>query len=316
VLDRDRTINWWIGRATDAELSAWTGMAQRAVGVVLALPTMRAGVTGGGRGKKTTRRLDPKVRNSVAVIHALNVAGIPFELAANIIATTPFLASVMTPVVDYSEVGSGVRSLAQVDPQGGYLPSDIVPQHVWDRHVLPCQNVRRPSPQGPNDICFVELSSFENYATNGTLFVSEDRELKPITDRPVYYGEIDPFGLFSPHNTAPEAIPRFDDHLLIVNGRWVFHRQPDPDPQEQIEMMLDGLPKEERGLSFRIEPISAIEDDRKTVRSLFGGRDKDEERRARYHLRNAESILDVNMTLAVRTMKRRALGLDVSIPEG
>ena len=52
---REKHINWWIGKFSDAELAEWSGMSKRAVGIVLNLPQLKTGVSGGGRGSKHTR---------------------------------------------------------------------------------------------------------------------------------------------------------------------------------------------------------------------------------------------------------------------
>jgi len=91
VMDRQKALNWWTGRISDQELADWSGMARRAVGLVLNLPKLRDGVSGGGRGGRYSRRISPNARNAVAVIQAMSEAGLTFELAANIVSATPYL---------------------------------------------------------------------------------------------------------------------------------------------------------------------------------------------------------------------------------
>lgn len=320
MLDRYRAANWWVGRITDPELGEWTGMAPRAVIIVLGLPYLRAGITGGGRGRRITRRLSAQTRNAVGIIQALNEAGATFELAANIIGATPFLASTITPIIDYTDNRAGVRSLMRVDANGPWLATDIVPAEVWERHVLPCRDVSNPNP-GPGDILEMDPAMFVPNTARGTMILDRsgmglrDLEVVPMTEGPVYRGEKDPLSFYAPGVDLPTAAAQFDDHLLIVNGRWVFHRTPNPSPVDNMDGFMSGYIKDMRPeISIEYELISRIEDDRKTVRPIGANEQETEQKKAEYYLRNADSLLDVNMTLAVRKMKRRALGLAVASP--
>jgi hypothetical protein len=319
MLDRDKALNWWTGRISDAQIAEWTGMPSRAVTLVLNLPRMRAGVAGGGRGSRHSRRVHPKTRNAVAIVHALSEAGLAFELASNILEATPVLASGPTEVVDFSPIGSGVRSMIIVDPAGNWLPGDIVPDHVWERFVIPCRAIDNPSP-GSGDISYVRYEAFQPDA-RGVMVVDRSAidmpnlELVPLVDRPVYSGECDPTGFYLYDNFMPDASAAFDHHLLIVDGRWIFQKSPDPQPLQAMQQLWQGIGIKERGLEFRYSPFSVIEPDKKTVRVIGWGRDEDEQELARYHLQNPTTLLDVNMTLAVRKMKRRAYGLPVGRPE-
>ena len=71
-------------------------------------------------------------------------------------------------------------------------------------------------------------------------------EFKPLTDGPVYLGEIDPLGLYLYENYRPDVTPQFDDHLLIVDGRWIFHKGPNPHPADAIRQLLGGRFKKDR----------------------------------------------------------------------
>lgn len=318
MLDRDKVINWWTGRISDPELAEWTGMAPRAVSIVLNLPHMRAGVMGGGRGSRHVRRVSSKTRNAVAIVHALNDAGLALELATNIIAATPVIASTPTEVVDWSEVFAGIRSMMMVDPKGGWLPTDTVPSHVWERFVFPCYNADKPNP-GPGNIVEVPFGHFTP-DESGVMFVDRSAHglsalrLKSLTEAPVYSGEIDPLGLYLYENYRPEALPRFDDHILIVNGRWIFIKSPVPSPMEAMQNFMSGQFDGETPIEYDLDPVSIIETDKKTVRVIGWGRDEEEQERARYFLENFDSLLDVNITLAVRKMKRRAYALPVGEP--
>lgn len=317
--DRDKVINWWVGRMSDQDLAEWTGMAPRAVGIVLNLPHMRAGISGGGRGSKNTRRIEAKTRNAVAIIHAMSEAGMTFELATNIIAATPVLASMPTQVIDWHPILSGIAPLMVADPAGSWLPTDKVPENIWGRFVYPCYSVDNPQPTA-GDILEVPYGDFAPNTDRGTMLVDRSAfgmpnlELKPLTDKPVYAGEIDPLGLYTYENYRSEALPRFDDHVLVVNGHWVFIKSPDPRPMEAMQNVMAGEFNQSKPIKYDLDPVSVIESDKKTVRVIGWGRDEEEQERARYHLANFDSLLDVNMTLAVRKMKRRAYGLPVTPP--
>lgn len=320
MLDRKKVVNWWTGRISDQELAEWTGMAPRAVGIVLGLSWFSNLVTGRGRGSRHIRRLNPKARNAIGIIQSMTATGMTFELATNVIAATPFLASTMTPVIDFSPFPTSVRSLRVVDPEGGWLPTDIVPGHIWGRHVLQCRSVDNPNPS-TGDIFNVLPEQFQPNTPQGTMMLDRsadglpDLEVVPLTGNPVYQGEIDPIGFYADDYSSDVSAPQMDDHLLIVNGRWVFHKQPKPTPLEYMQGLADRLVTGEKyqpeNQQYHLDPISVIEDDRKTVRVIGRGRDEAEQDRARYYLKNFNSLLDVNMTLAVRRMKRRAYGLPV-----
>lgn len=288
-------------------------MAPRAVALVLNLPHMRAGVFGGGRGSRHTRRVSPKTRNAVAIVQALSEAGLSLELATNIIAATPIVADEPTAVIDFQAFAGGVRSLLMFDPSGNWLPTDIVPEHVWERYVVRCKDINKPD-SGPGGIYYIDANRFlpgqdgmmhVDRAGHGTL------TLKPLTGEPEYYGEIDPLGMYLPESSHAVAVPRIDDHLLILNGRWVVSKNPDPSPMEAMQALVQGDFNRGREIKYRFDPVSVIEQDRKTVRTIGWGRDNAEQDRAHSHLMNFDSMLDVNLTLAVRKMKRRAYGLPV-----
>lgn len=318
MLDRDKVIDWWTGRISDPDLAEWTGMAPRAVAIVLNLPHMRAGVCGGGRGSRHTRRVDPKTRNAVAIVHALSEAGLTLELATNVIGATSVIASMPTEVVDWRAPLAGIRSMMMVDPKGNWLPTDMVPWHVWERFVFPCYSIDKPKPS-PGDILEVPFEQFTPNE-NGVMFVDRsgsglpNLEIKSLTDKPVYSGEIDPLRLYTFENYQAETLPRFDDHILIVNGRWVFIKSPDPSPIHAMQNFTPGDFNKGKPIEYNFDPVSVIEADKKTVRVIGWGRDEEEQERARYHLKNFDSLLDVNITLAVRKMKRRAYGLPVGKP--
>lgn len=309
-MDRQKALNWWTGRISDQELAEWSGMAPRAVGLVLNLPRLRSGVTGGGRGGRFTRRIDPKARNAVAIIQALSESGLTFELASNIVSATPYLLGAVTELVDFSHPFDGVRMLAVEDPEGNWLPTDIVPGPVWGRFVRPCRAIDNPNPS-IGEVYFIDADKFRTNTSHGTFVINgprRDLELVPLTEGPIYGGEPDPLGLLMGSKT--ESVDRFDDHLLIVDGKWIFHKSPEPSPQQALLEVTAGNLQPLEELTFDLDPISVIEPDRKSVRVIGWGRDEDEQDRARKALKNFTGLLDVNVTFAVRRMKRRALGVE------
>jgi hypothetical protein len=315
VLDKDRVINWWIGRLADPDLAEWSGLPVRVVRMILESPRIRAGVAGGGRGRWATRRLSYQARNAVPAVGAMVEAGLSLELASNIVFAAPYFLSEVNEIIDYKDLTRGLRGLILCDPAGGWLPTDMVPWHVWERYVRPCRDLLQKNP-GPGDVFFLEAGYYEQHADErGILHIGRsdvglpDVDVIPLTTAPIYAGEIDPIGFYHPNTDRPEAVPQFDDHILVVNGRWVFHRCPDPRPVDALHQSLTGKGVSERGFKIIDDPIGVIEDDKKTVRPINRGSPDAET--AMYYLANYSSLLDVNMTLAVRRMKRRALGLPV-----
>ncbi len=82
------------------------------------------------------------------------------------------------------------------------------------------------------------------------------------------------------------AIETHDEHFIIVNARFVFHQKPKRKPK-----------------AFLI-----ITDDRKSVRVP----NDLELKKAKYALSNFKTFSQVNISMAVRQMKRRAFGLTVN----
>lgn len=316
VLDREKTINWWIGRFSDQDLAEWTGMAPRAVGLVLNIPSMREGISGGGRGSKTTRRIAPKTRNAVAVVHALAEAGLALELAVNVIVAIPQLASMVTPVIDLKDASKGLRSLPLCDPNGPWLPVDVVPWHIWERFTRPCVDVNLGA-FAFGDVLPLDAALFQPNTDRGTMIIDRKSiglstiEVKPITSRPVYSGEIDPAGLYEYCNAPTEAVPGLDEHVLIVDGRWIFRRGPDQSPEEALAAASVKQSDKNQHVRVGDDLIAVIEPDRKTVRRIWRSPEEDEAQASGHALQNYRSLLDINLTLAVRIMKRRALGLPV-----
>ena len=311
--DRSKVLAWWTGRITNAELAEWTGQTERDVRLILDTPYFRSQISGGGRGSKTTRRISRKARNAVALVGGLRKAGMSIESAASLLNAVPVLASVPTPVVDFSPTalegfagpfGSHTH-LAISDPDGGWHMTDIVPRHVCDRHCRPI--VRNESPE---QIPVGDIAWFPDYAEeiNGGLPVGYQS-----LGEPIYRPEIDPLGIYELHNACPDNSDRLDTHIFIVDGRWVWIRYQDPGPREcmldlfqKYEMRMEGR-FDEVEISYRFNLIAEIDQKERTARSL---RSIDEESPlAQRAWKQFQTKLDVNISLAVRQMKRRAYGL-------
>ena len=244
----------------------------------------------------------------------MNQAGLTFELAANIIHAAPVLASDPTGIVDYQDLTKGSRSLGMEDPEGNWLPSDIIPWHIWERKVIPCRKEGDPDKVNLGDISWIVADFFQDQQKNGKMkYVDPDRGeitfIPLLSDEPVYQGEIDPLGHYFPgtRRTGEYEIstPKYDSHIIVVNGQWVFERTPIPSPVERLQNLMNGGEFSDE-VSYQNTPILKIMGDRKTVSLIT---EEAEKKNAMFFLENYDSRLDVNATLAVRKMKRRALGL-------
>lgn len=301
MLDRTKVLNWWVGRFSDQELADWTGMAPRAVGIVLSLPTLRHGVIGGGRGSKNTRRVMKASRNAVGIVAALNQAGITFEQSANLIGTCPEFASAPTAVVDYEDPYDDLRSLSLVDPKGGWLPDDVVPRHIWERQVVRCRRRDNPDPIAAETI-YIPVDQLNPSALSA-------HDLVPITGEVEYGGEIDPLGFYLVSSGYSKADRRTDDHLLIFDGKWVFYKKPTPWAWYAMQARREEphIPRPEP--TFDVVMRAILNDDKKTVSAVDPKQYKNLPQFSDHIRDNFRTCLDVNTTLSVRKMKRKALGL-------
>ena len=107
---------------------------------------------------------------------------------------------------------------------------------------------------------------------------------------------------------ATVALPNLDEKLLIIDRRWVVLDEPKPSGKERIEAIIakehESLPK----VSPRVKSIFS-EVSNGIVRPIPRSREFTDER-VEQIVQNAETLFTVNLTLSVRRMKRRALGLD------
>jgi hypothetical protein len=325
VLDRNRVINWWLGRLTDAELAEFSGMTTRGLQLVTQHPRVKGELLGGGRGSRGTRRVPAKVRNAFAIVQSLSDAGFSIDLAAEIVGTFWFLPDHVNRPIDFTPLLSGVMSPLMHEPQGsGYLPTDVLPQHIAWNIVVPCAMPDNPNPtQG--DVLYVPAHEWKPNLSNGHMRIEMPdgqpaRELIPLTKGPVYLGEIDNLGLWLPQNTRVETLG-WDDHLEIVNGRWIFHRESEPDGWELLQRLHAGQRGVSKNIEHRVRLLGEIVAKKKSVisfRKEAGDKgvsslwnNQEAEPRAMHDYHNARSKLTVNVSLAVRRMKRRALGLKV-----
>lgn len=311
AFDRFKVLAWWTGRISNADLAAWTGQTERDVRLILDTPYMRSQIKGGGRGSKNTRRITRQARNAVAIVAALRKAGFPIEVAANIFNAVPVLASFPTEAIDFSPNAlealpapyGSVSMLAIEDPDGGWLPTDIVPRHVFDLHRRPIAKA-----DASNRIAIGDIGWWPDWL---------EKEAGGIPDGwialgdPIYRPEIDPLGIYEHGNARPDANDRLDDHFYIVNGRWIWARYSDPSPREYLlDIFQHTELRAERRFSkdsftYSFEPIAEIFPDN-SVKSIR--RDADTEAIARRSWDQFHTRLDVNASLAIRDMKRVALG--------
>lgn len=101
AVDRDKVFRWWTGRLTDAELAAATGMNLETMRWLLARQPMQAGISGGGRGRRSTRVIAPAVCTALAVAEAVRRAGITKEVAAQVVTQVPGYAERVNATIDW-----------------------------------------------------------------------------------------------------------------------------------------------------------------------------------------------------------------------
>lgn len=314
AFDQEKVLAWWTGRITNADLALWTGQSERDIRLILDTPFMRREIQGGGRGSKNTRRISRKARNAVAIVGALRKAGMSIDAACALLDALPVIADLPTESIDFSP-GSLESSpapygnlicLGQELPNKGWLMTDIVPGHVFNRHCRP-----------------VVKKDVGLEARLGTIAWWPDWMERAFTrdapggfrpfGLPIYRPEIDPFGIYEHGNTSPDSDDPYDYHFYVVDGRWVWIRFSDPAPREyaldafqHFELHLDRRFSKD-DLKFHFDPAAEIDFTSKAVTPLHG--DEDLEKRAQASWTQPLSKLDINASLAVRQMKRVAYGL-------
>lgn len=311
--DRDKVLAWWTGRITNADFASWTGQTERDIRLIFDTPFMRNQITGGGRGSKTTRRVSRTARNAVAIVAALRRAGMSIEAATDLLNAVPVLASFPTEVIDFSPgmleaspapIG-GVVMLSVEHPEGGWLPKDNVPDHVFNRRCRPI--VKEDAPER---VSIGNIAWWPEYLETATGRLPEGYR---AFGNQMYRPEIDPLGFIEHGNNDPDAHDATDHHFYVVDGRWVWIRHSDPAPRQYtldiFQWMELRLPRrfEHASVTFDFEPIAEFDASTRSSSALRG--DESKEELARLAWKQPKTKLDVNATVAIRDMKRVALGL-------
>lgn len=313
AFDQSKVLAWWTGRITNAELAEWTGQTERDIRLILDTPYMRGQIQGGGRGSKNTRRISRQARNAVAIVAALRKGGLSIEAAANLLNAVPVLASFPTETIDFSpnfleafpSPYGGIAMLAIEQPDGGWLPTDNVPRHVFDRRCRPIVKVDAPKEVSIGEIAWLPVWQEE--------VIGGLPEGWRSFGEPLYRPEIDPLGIYEFNNRSPDTHDAVDHHFYIVDGRWVWVRYHDPDPRQYAVDVFQWMElRQERrfdhkSISFDFEPIAELRQEDRTAKSIL--RDEEKEPEARRAWEQFQTKLDVNASLAIRQMKRVALGL-------
>lgn len=319
AFDRAKNLAWWTGRFSNADLAQWTGQTERDVRLILDTDYMRGQIQGGGRGSKNTRRISRQARNAVAIVAALRKAGMSIEAAIALLNAVPVLASLPTETIDFSPVSfeaspapyGNLVMLAIEDPDGGWLPTDIVPRHVFNRKCRPIIRAGKSDAVSIGQIGW--LPDWHEELTGG--LPDGFRSF----GEPIYRPEIDPLGIYEYGNTSPDTNDARDHHFYIINGRWVWMRYSHPSPREYCLDMFQTLelhlPRRfsKDDVSFSFEPIAELHRDN-TSTILHG--DEAVEAAARSAWDQYHTKLDVNASAAVRDMKRVALGLIAGDADG
>uniref|UniRef100_UPI003BACA222 hypothetical protein n=1 Tax=Stappia sp. TaxID=1870903 RepID=UPI003BACA222 len=313
AFDQSKVLAWWTGRITNAELAEWTGQTERDIRLILDTPYMRGQIQGGGRGSKNTRRISRQARNAVAIVAALRKGGLSIEAAANLLNAVPVLASFPTETIDFSPTAleahpapyGGIAMLAIEQPDAGWLPTDNVPRHVFDRRCRPIVKT-----DAPNEVSIGNIGWLPTWVEE---MIGGLPEGWRSFGEPLYRPEIDPLGIYEFNNTSPDAHDAVDHHFYIVDGRWVWVRYHDPDPRQYAVDVFQWMElRQERrfdhkNISFDFEPIAELRQEDRTAKSIL--RDEEKEPEARRAWEQFQTKLDVNASLAIRQMKRVALGL-------
>jgi len=304
MIDQARALNWLTGRMTDQQLADAAGIDKRLATHFLSQKYFDKHVSDRGRGSRRTRRVSTEARNAIAIFAGLQRGGISAELASSILSATPVIADAQTEIVDFTTknefwagpLGWVPVSLLTVDPDGGWNARDSLPQHIWNRHVF----FFHRQGEVPKSVAGLDQAAVE------MLESAVESGLIQYSSEPLYAPEIDPLGTLDVPST--EALPNLDEKLLIVDRRWVVLDEPKPGGKERIEAIIskehEGLPK----VSPRVKSILS-EISNGSVRPIPRSREFTDEW-VEQIVQNAETLFTVNLTLSVRRMKRRALGLD------
>ncbi len=312
--DQGKVLAWWTGRIANADFARWTGQSERDIRLIFDTPFMRNEISGGGRGSKTTRRVSRKARNAVALVVALRRAGMSIEAAADLINSIPVIADFPTETIDFSPsmleaapapIGR-IAILSVVQPDGGWQTTDIVPDHIFNRR---CRPVIRQEDIGAPITCgnIAWLPEYTEATINGL-----PPGYRPLGEQ-MYRPEIDPLGMIDYGNDQPDAHDALDHHFYIVDAKWVWVRYSYPDPRQFVLDTFQAtelyLPRrlDPKKVTFDFEPIAEIDIAKRSSAPIRG--DDAKEKLARRAWGQPKTKLDVNATVAIRDMKRVALGL-------
>ena len=304
MIDKARALNWWTGRMTDQQLADAADIDKRSVTHFLRQKYFKKHVIGSGRGNRRIRRISAQARSAIAILAGLQRGGISANLASSILSATPVIADAQTEIVDFTTknefwagpLGWAPVSLLSVDPDGGWNASDRVPQHIWNRHVF---FFHRPGevPKSAAGLDQVPVEMRESAIERGLIQYSNE---------PLYVPEIDPLGTLDV--PATEALPNLDEKLLIIDRTWVVLDEPKPGGKKRIEAIISKEHESLPEVSPRVKAVlSGILNG--SVRPIPRSAEFTDER-VEQIVQNAETLVTVNLTLSVRRMKRRALGLD------
>ncbi len=313
AFDQMKVLAWWTGRITNADLAEWTGQTERDIRLILDTPFMRGQIYGGGRGSKNTRRISRTARNAVAIVAALRKGGMSIETAANLLSAVPVIASLPTEVIDFSPTfleahpanyGS-IAMLLHLQPKAGWLPTDNVPRHVFDRQCRPIVKADLLNDIHVGDIAW--LPTWQEELISGI-----PKGFRSLGD-PIYRPEIDPLGIYEHRHVLPDTHDGLDYHFYVIDGLWIFTSYTDPRPRDycldifQMTELRNARRFDASAVKHEFVPIAELRPEDRVAKVIRG--DEEKESKARRALEQYQTKLDVNTSLAIREMKRVALGL-------
>jgi hypothetical protein len=313
AFDQSKVLAWWTGKIANADFAMWTGQTERDVRLIFDTPFMRREIQGGGRGSKTTRRVSRKARNAVAIVAALRRAGMSIEAAADLINTVPVIADFPTETIDFSPSAleaspapiGGIAMLSVIQPDGGWQPTDLVPDHIFGRRCRPIVKV-----DAPNEVRIGEIAWFPKWQEE--MIGGLPNGFRAFGEQ-MYRPEIDPLGLIEHGNDGSDSHDALDHHFYVVDGRWVWVRYSDPDPRQYALDIFQWMELRQprrfnhKEVAFDFMPIAEIDLAKRTSAPIRGDDAKKEQARRAWG--QPKTKLDVNATVAIRDMKRVALGL-------
>ena len=312
-IDKEGVFNWWTGRVSNRQLSEYTGMTERNVQYTLASDGIKNYIDGGGRGSKDRRRLGSPARNAVAIVNVLRWQGMTIETAASLLSAVPAIASFPAEIIDFCpnpldwpfEEELGYVELSKVDPDGGWEPGEEVPSHIFNRHCYPLIRKNYKSEIDPADAVWLPKSIIDEYGIpQGLKLIGQDQ----------YYPDIDPYGFYNPYDQRAFEAPSIDTKFFIIDGKWVFFRYIENFGELAIyyDKIKTAMGMQEKSqfsnsdINYVYKAVACISKDGK-VNPIC---DNSELRNTcPSNMQHFHTKLEVNASLAIRTMKRRAYGL-------